>query len=97
MLGFLFGAKLRKKKKVKKPIKLKNNKSTAKTLKGGHIYMGTLSIKINNKVRKFRIRKGNRVKIGKSIYQIKAKREGSRVNLKKISKRKKTLTRRRRV
>jgi hypothetical protein len=95
MLGFLFGAKLRKKKKV--IFKLKNNKSTAKTLKGGHIYMGTLSIKINNKVRRFRIRKGNRVKIGKSIYQIKAKREGSRVNLKKISKRKKTLTRRRRV
>jgi hypothetical protein len=91
-----FGAKLRKKKKVKKPIKLKNNQSTAKTLKGGPIYMGTLSIKINNKVRRFRIRKGYRVKIGKSIYQIKNNRGGSRVNLKKISKRKKTLGSRRR-
>ena len=89
MLAFLFGKPKPKKKKV---IKLKNNKRDSKTLKGyiTGVAGSMVAVKINKKVKKYRLRRGKgrksfNVKIGKKMYTFKSTKSG-KVSLRMIKK-----------
>ena len=66
--------------KKKKVIKLPNNTRGSKTLKGYNT-MGTIVLRINGKINRYRIKNKNIVKIGKNVYRFKPSNKSTRVTL----------------